>query len=83
MAGIDDQKSVSILLDKQTNTVVSNESAEIVRMFGTTMKDYATHDVDLFPEDKAKPIEEFNDWIYTDVANGSYKTAFVSSNQEV
>jgi putative glutathione S-transferase len=82
MAGIDDQKSVPILFDKQTNTVVSNESAEIVRMFGTMMKDYATNDVDLFPEDKAKQIEELNDWIYTDIANGSYKAGF-SSSQEV
>lgn len=81
-SGINDQKSVPILYDKQTNTVVNNESAEIVRMFATAMKEFHTRDVDLYPSDKADEITKLNDWIYTDVANGSYKAGF-SSNQDV
>ena len=82
LAGIDDQKSVPVLFDKQTNTVVSNESAEIVRMMGTAMKKYSTTGIDLYPADKAEQIDALNDWIYTQVANGSYKAGF-SSNQTV
>jgi putative glutathione S-transferase len=82
LAGIDDQKSVPILFDKETNTVVSNESAEIVRMLGTVMKEFQTTDIDMYPSDKAKEIDAVNDWIYKDIANGSYKAGF-SSDQDV
>jgi putative glutathione S-transferase len=81
-AGIMDQKSVPILYDKESNTVVNNESAEIVRMFATAMKPFHTRSVDLYPSDKAEEINELNDWIYKEVANGSYKAGF-SSNQVV
>jgi putative glutathione S-transferase len=82
LAGVTDQKSVPILFDKETSTVVSNESAEIVRMLATAMKPFCARNIDLFPSDKAQEIEELNDWIYKEVANGSYKAGF-SSSQDV
>lgn len=83
-SGIFDQKSVPILFDKTTKTVVNNESAEILRMMGTVFRPLARHReaMDLYPTDKADKINEINDWVYTDVANGAYKAGF-SSNQEV
>jgi len=81
IAGIPDQKSVPILLDKETSTIVSNESAEIVRMLGVAMKDLG-NGLDLYPADYADKIDKLNDWIYTTIANGSYKAGF-SSNQDV
>lgn len=83
LAGVMDQKSVPILFDKKTGTVVNNESAEILRMFGSAMKPLGTRkDVDLYPKDKSADIDEVNDWIYKEIANGSYKAGF-SSSQEV
>jgi len=88
LAGIDDQKSVPVLFDKKTKTVVSNESAEILRMMGTVLKPlarqrHASHqeEVDLYPTMYQSKIDELNDWIYKTIANGSYKAGF-SSNQE-
>eukprot|EP00192_Tetraselmis_astigmatica_P013599 CAMPEP_0117667088 /NCGR_PEP_ID=MMETSP0804-20121206/10759_1 /TAXON_ID=1074897 /ORGANISM="Tetraselmis astigmatica, Strain CCMP880" /LENGTH=339 /DNA_ID=CAMNT_0005474749 /DNA_START=103 /DNA_END=1122 /DNA_ORIENTATION=- len=83
MAGIDDQKSVPILFDKKTNTVVNNESAEIMRMFNDALKPLGTRpNIDLFPSDLMDEIEGINAWVYTDINNGSYKAGF-SSNQDV
>jgi glutathionyl-hydroquinone reductase len=83
LAGITDQTSVPILFDKQTNTIVINESAEIVRMFGSAMRPLGLRpELDLYPESLAADIDKVNDWVYTDIANGSYKAGF-SSNQEV
>jgi putative glutathione S-transferase len=79
--GITDQKSVPILFDKKTNTIVNNESAEIVRMMGTVLKPLGKTKVDLYPTDKQEQIDEINDFVYTEIANGSYKAGF-SSNQE-
>ena len=87
MVGVQDQKSVPILYDKKTKTIVNNESAEILRMMGTAMRHLGQHSdkdnttAELYPADKAGVIDELNDWIYTDVANGSYKAGF-SSNQD-
>ena len=83
LAGIDDQKSVPILFDKKTNTVVNNESAEIMQMFNSSLRPLGTRpDLDLFPADLEEEIEEINKWVYTDINNGSYKAGF-SSNQDV
>lgn len=82
LAGVTDQKSVPILLDKETKTIVSNESAEIVRMFATEMKDFGHGRFSLYPSERAEKIDELNHWIYTNIANGSYKAGF-SSNQSV
>ena len=83
LAGIDNQKSVPILFDKQTNTVVSNESAEILRMMGTVLAPLATQgtSVHLYPTEKQSQIDVMNDWIYKDIANGSYKAGFSSSQE--
>jgi glutathionyl-hydroquinone reductase len=81
-AGITDQTSVPILFDKTTKTVVNNESAEILRMFGTVFRPLAKYadTIELYPQEKTSEINEINDWIYTDIANGAYKAGF-SSNQ--
>jgi putative glutathione S-transferase len=84
MCGVN-QKSVPILFDKETMTIVNNESSEIVRMFETEMKQFSSYGqkvLDLYPQSKSKQIDELNDWIYTDITNGSYKAGF-SSNQDV
>jgi glutathionyl-hydroquinone reductase len=82
-AGIYDQKSVPLLFDKQTKTVVNNESAEILRMMGTVLRPLAKRGdtINLYPADLATEIDRVNDWMYKDIANGSYKAGF-SSNQE-
>jgi glutathionyl-hydroquinone reductase len=83
-AGVVDQTSLPILLDKETKTIVSNESAEILRMFGTVMRPFASRKdkVDLYPIDKQKDIDVINDFIYTEIANGSYKAGFSSSQEK-
>ena len=82
MAGFDDEKSVPLLFDKETNTVVSNESSEILRMMGKAMMPFAQHkDIDLYPQHLAADIDRMNDWIYKDIANGSYKAGFSSSQE--
>jgi glutathionyl-hydroquinone reductase len=69
------EKSVPILFDKQTGTIVNNESAEIVRMLGlhrealgTTFAEVPT----LSPEALQSQIDETSDWIYHAINNGAY-----------
>jgi glutathionyl-hydroquinone reductase len=51
-------------------------------MMGTVMMPFADHkDINLYPEELSAEIDKLNEWIYNDIANGSYKAGF-SSNQE-
>jgi len=91
-SGIMDQRSVPILYDKKNKVVVNNESAEIMRMFGTVCLPLSSLDREKLPtlyphpresnSDLASKIDEANEWIYTDINNGAYKAGF-SSNQDV
>ena len=82
-----DEKSVPVLFDKKTKRIVTNESAEIVRMLnaqagalGSTMSD--TERPDLYPADLREEIDALNAQIYTGINNGAYKAGF-SSDQDV
>ncbi|KAG6828771.1 hypothetical protein H0H87_000874 [Tephrocybe sp. NHM501043] len=68
--------SVPILWDKKTQTIVNNESAEIIRMFNTAFNDVLPADkaaLDLYPEPLRAEIDTVNDWVYKDINNGVYR----------
>lgn len=62
--------TVPVLYDKKLNTIVNNESSEIIRMFYTGFNDIIPADkakLDYYPEPLRKEIDEMNDWIYNTV----------------
>lgn len=71
--------TVPVLWDKKTNTIVSNESSEIIRMFNSAFDDITGNNDDYWPSGLRDQIEEFNARIYTDVNNGVYKCGFATS----
>lgn len=76
--------TVPTLWDKKQNTIVSNESSEIIRMFYTEFDDIIDEkyrSVDLFPKNLQKQIEETNEWTYNDINNGVYKSGFASTQE--
>jgi putative glutathione S-transferase len=83
------EASVPILYDKKTKRIVTNESAEIIRMLNdqaAALGSYLSDDKrpNLYPDDVvlAAEIDALNDQIYTRINNGAYKAGF-SSNQDV
>jgi putative glutathione S-transferase len=76
--------TVPTLYDKKAKKIVSNESAEIIRMFYTAFDDLLDDDhkgVDLLPEKLKKDIDELNEWVYNDVNNGVYKSGFATTEE--
>jgi putative glutathione S-transferase len=71
--------TVPVLWDKQTDTMVNNESADIVRMFNSGFRDLADNTVDLYPEPLRGAIDALNDAIYPALNNGVYRTGFAST----
>jgi putative glutathione S-transferase len=72
--------TVPVLWDKKLNTIVNNESAEIIRMLNSEFNDYAKYpDLDLYPETLVDKIEEVNGWVYPNINNGVYRCGFATS----
>ena len=71
--------TVPVLWDKQRDTIVSNESAEIIRMFNSAFDGLTGNDLDFWPEDLRPQIEALNARIYDTVNNGVYKAGFATS----
>ncbi len=71
--------TVPVLWDTQTETIVSNESADIVRMFDTAFADLVPDKPSLYPADLAPQIDARNAKIYDSLNNGVYKAGFASS----
>lgn len=68
--------TVPILWDKQTGTIVNNESREIIRIFDTEFREFANSNVDLYPEALRQSIDETIDAIYQPINNGVYRAGF-------
>jgi glutathionyl-hydroquinone reductase len=71
--------TVPVLWDKQTGVIVSNESADILRMQHTVFASVAEHPVELVPERLQDEIEALNERIYDNVNNAVYKAGFSTS----
>jgi putative glutathione S-transferase len=78
----DGRISVPVLWDTRTGRIVSNESADILRMFTTAFGDLATRHADLWPEAHRQAIDELNERVYEDVNNAVYVAGF-STDQAV
>lgn len=73
--------TVPILWDTERETIVSNESAEIIRMFNSAFDDITGNTLDFWPKDLRAAIEPVNARIYDTVNNGVYKAGFATSQE--
>ena len=73
--------TVPILWDKQRETIVSNESSEIIRMFNSAFNGLTGNEDDYWPVAMRDAIEDVNLRIYDTVNNGVYKSGFASTQE--
>lgn len=71
--------TVPVLWDRQRNTIVSNESSEIIRMFNGAFDNLGAVAGDYYPEALRGAIDEINERIYHTVNNGVYRCGFATS----
>ncbi len=71
--------TVPVLWDKQRETIVSNESAEIVRMFNSAFDDVGATAGDYYPAPLRGEIDALNSRIYETVNNGVYRCGFAAT----
>ncbi|POA17936.1 glutathione-dependent reductase [Pseudomonas sp. FW300-N1A1] len=71
--------TVPVLWDNQQKRIVSNESAEIIRMFNSAFDGMTGNDLDFYPQPLRTAIDELNARIYPAVNNGVYRAGFATS----
>ncbi len=71
--------TVPVLWDRERETIVNNESAEILRMLDVAMDDVATRDVDLYPDGMQDTVDRLIEAIYEPINNGVYRAGFADS----
>ena len=76
---ISSRVTVPILWDKQRDTIVSNESSEIIRMFNSAFDALTGNTDDYWPVEMRERIEEVNARIYGTINNGVYKSGFATT----
>jgi putative glutathione S-transferase len=71
--------TVPILWDKKLNTIVSNESSEIIRMLNSAFDELTGNRLDFWPLSQRDDIEIVNARIYDTLNNGVYKAGFATT----
>lgn len=73
--------TVPLLWDKKNNTVVSNESSEIIRMFNSAFDEVGALKGDYYPENLRSEIDAMNDRLYNTINNGVYRCGFATTQE--
>jgi len=73
--------TVPVLWDKKRQTIVNNESSEIIRMFNLAFNEYGNADVDFYPESLQEEIDDINELVYNNINNGVYRAGFATTQQ--
>jgi putative glutathione S-transferase len=73
--------TVPVLWDTKRETIVNNESADILRIFNDGFGSLAGSDLDLYPRDLRAEIDALNGRIYAGLNNGVYRAGFATTQQ--
>ncbi|WP_318498133.1 glutathione S-transferase family protein [Photobacterium leiognathi] len=73
--------TVPVLWDKHKQTIVSNESADIIRMLNSAFDDVGAVKGDFYPQALRQQIDELNDFVYANINNGVYRAGFATTQE--
>lgn len=73
--------TVPVLWDKKEETIVSNESSEIIRMLNGAFDEWGDASLDFYPERLREDIDAWNDRVYGAINNGVYKSGFATTQE--
>jgi putative glutathione S-transferase len=71
--------TVPVLWDKERQTIVNNESSEIIRMLNGAFDRFSNGDIDLYPAEFAAEIDALNAPVYRKLNNGVYRAGFATT----
>jgi len=79
--GYSGRVTVPVLWDKARNTIVNNESAEIIRMLNSAFDALTGNTADYYPDTLRSEIDAWNERIYPAINNGVYRAGFATTQE--
>ncbi len=73
--------TVPVLWDREKETIVSNESSEIIRMLNSAFDEFTPAKTDYYPEELRNEIDSINKRIYDTLNNGVYRCGFATTKK--
>jgi putative glutathione S-transferase len=73
--------TVPVLWDKKQNTIVNNESSEIIRMLNNAFNEITGDDKDFYPQQLREEIDNINAFVYENINNGVYRVGFATTQE--
>ncbi len=73
--------TVPVLWDKRSESIVNNESSEIIRILNCNFNNLSKNSIDLYPESLRSEIDQVNEQTYEPINNGVYKTGFATNQK--
>lgn len=73
--------TVPVLWDKETKTIVNNESSEIIRVMNSAFDRLTKSELNLYPDELKSEIDEMNEKTYEPINNGVYKAGFAKKQK--
>jgi putative glutathione S-transferase len=73
--------TVPVLWDRETGTIVNNESSEIIRMLNSEFEDVARLHEDYYPQPLRAEIDAVNQLVYENINNGVYRCGFATTQE--
>jgi glutathionyl-hydroquinone reductase len=73
--------TVPVLWDKRNETIVNNESSEIIRMLNSAFDEVGAKGPDFYPASLRAEIDRINAKVYDHINNGVYKSGFATSQE--
>ncbi|RRH92912.1 glutathione S-transferase family protein [Mesorhizobium tamadayense] len=79
--GYSGRVSVPVLWDKRQETIVNNESSEIIRMLNSAFDEWGDASLDFYPPALRSEIDKINALVYPAINNGVYRTGFATTQE--
>ena len=73
--------TVPVLWDRKEETIVNNESSEIIRMLNSAFDEWGDASVDFYPKPLRAEIDAINDLVYPAINNGVYRAGFATTQE--
>jgi putative glutathione S-transferase len=73
--------TVPVLWDREKNTIVNNESSEVIRLLNSEFRDVVEETVDYYPPELRGKIDRINEMVYHKVNNGVYRAGFATTQE--
>ena len=74
--------SIPVLWDKPQETIVNNESADIIRFLNSEFDEFAKTKTDFYPKHLRQEIDNLNLFIHRTINDGVYRCGFTADQEE-